>query len=570
MRLMKVLLHQPSILLNIVLLNCLQALFNNGPLYLCSSYRMESLLAMNILCLGSQLSLPVLTLLHSLASGTTPLVPTTSSPPHPSSIHHHHHHHHHHHQPQQVHMPVSLGSDSHSFKDTPTIPSPTSEGTVKTSGEKNPFIFPLPKKGTRFMLPGSEVDATPFSANERGSEVATSSKRRVPVDTLNVLGMQPGFREPYPESVYTEAQSVYTEAHSVVSDGRLAGDLFHVNQHIGAPRVAKSHSWQGKIRTVSGQSVDLESVATQSLIDDESIPRTMNSSRASSHSQHLSRMGGLGSQSTLGQLSPSHSLVLTSSPWLKSSTSKNLDCSNDDRREKGEDMRRAVPPILLESDEFSDPVYCEKEKDGGSLQGTQRFEAGIETPIKIQVDSVESSSLRESLDRVGLLANEDCLRGPPTHPPGVSGRSVTLSLFGRNVETRCTHYTHSSSALTDGAGVPGSHVAPSTIYRHSVYSPLTLDVENEESCRLSSDRGAVTHARFESWPSEVALAYTLSMADVVIYGRTSVIQSTALEGMHGGDGGTERFGLKQLVQFSLTAHSPSGKSGVNVCCLAHM
>ena len=419
------------------------------------------------------------------------------------------------------------------------------------------------------MLPGLEVDATSLSVNERGSEVATSSKRRVQVNTLNVLGMQPGFREPYPESVYTEAQSVYTEAQTVVSDDRFAGDLFHVNQHIAAPRVVKSHSWQGMTRTVGGRSAELESVATQSLIDEESIPRTMNSSRASSHSQHLSGMGELGSQSTLGRLSPSHSLVLTSSPWLKSSTSKNLDCSNDDSREKGGETQRAVPPILLESDELSDPVHGEKEKSvegSGSLQGTQRFDAVIGTPIEIKVEGVESS-LGESLDRVGLLANEDGLRGPPTRPPGVSGRSVTLSLFDRNVETRCTHYTHSSSALTDGAGVPGSHVAPSTIYRHSVYSPLTLDVENEESCRLSSDRGTVTHARFENWPSEVALAYSLSMADVVIYGRTSVIQSTALEGARSGDGETGRFGLKQLVQFSLTDHSPSGKPGESVYCL---
>jgi hypothetical protein len=355
----------------------------------------------------------------------------------------------------------------------------------------------------------------------------------------------------------------------MVSGGGLAGDLFHVNQHIDAPRATKSHSWQGKSYTVGIGSVDVESVATQSLIDSESIPRTMNSSRASSHSQHLSGMGELGSESTLGELSPSHSLVITSSPWLKSSTSKNLDLSNDGSKDKVEEVRMVIPTILLESDELHDPVTSEKDtctsvEDSGNLRGTQRFDTIIETPTEMK------SSLGETLDRVGLLVNHDCLQGPPTRPPGVSARSVTLSLFDRSVETRCTHYTHSSSALTDGAGVPGSHIAPSTIYRHSVYSPLTLDVENEESCEVSSgEGGTVTHARFEGWPNEVALAYTLSMADVAIYGRTSVIQSAALEGVCSRDRDTRGLGLKQLAKFSLTEHAPSGKSDFMAWTIRH-
>ena len=159
----------------------------------------------------------------------------------------------------------------------------------------------------------------------------------------------------------------------------------------------------------------------------------------------------------------------------------------------------------------------------------------------------------------------------------MSGRSVTLSVFPRNLETRCTHYTHSSSALSDGAGVPGSHVAPSTVYRQSVYSPLTIDVgieeeegETEEECGDVGGEGLATvagagRAGFETWPSEVGLAYTLRMGEVVLYGRTSHIQSTGLEG---GAGGEERvLGLRQLAEYSANTHgSPCKESGIHIMC----
>jgi len=152
------------------------------------------------------------------------------------------------------------------------------------------------------------------------------------------------------------------------------------------------------------------------------------------------------------------------------------------------------------------------------------------------------SPLSEAIGRINLQHNRgQFLQPQPTHSPGAGGRSVTLTLLGQNVETQCTHYTHSSATLSGGAGVPGSPIAPSTVYRHSVYSvPRTIDTENEESAVLCST------SRFESWPNEVALAYTLNMGCVAIYGKTSLIQSTALEGMNS----SARYGLKHLAVFS--------------------
>jgi len=84
-------------------------------------------------------------------------------------------------------------------------------------------------------------------------------------------------------------------------------------------------------------------------------------------------------------------------------------------------------------------------------------------------------------------------------------------------------------------------VPPSTLYRHSLFSvPLTPDTENQESVAF----GGRTTSKFETWPSEVALAYVLNMAAVVIYGRTSRIQKFASGGReHAGEVGRGREGV---------------------------
>ena len=492
------------------------------------SCRMESLFAINILCLGSQLSLPVISLLHSLADGTTPLFPHSES-----SAHQHLQN------TLQTHLSPSLGSIPHSaslFRDTPTITSRTSEDTGKTNAEKPPFNSLPPKKGTRFKLPGLEVDGVLYSDDQTSSDIVASSRHRAQMDTLNVLGVQPGFREPYPESVHAEAQS-----------GReFMDEDYHTHLYGSVP--TDFNDQQGKAATTSRHKGELESIATQSLVDSESVPRTMDSSRSIAHCQTVGGLGELGSESTLGKLSPSQSLVITSSPWLKFSTSKNLELSNSDHREEGsQEVQRTT---LQEPNELHSVMASEDDEkssgDIGSLQGTWRSDIVHGTSTEEKLKDLESP-LGESLDNYKHL--QDLL----PQQTDISGRSVTL---GRHVETRCTHYTHSSPALSDGAGVPGSHVAPSTVYRHSIYTPLTIDVESEENggC-LSSGLITAPRAKLESWPSEVALAYTLSMCDVVIYGRTSPIQSAALEGELGGG---RRVGLTQLAEFSLTDHSTAG------------
>jgi hypothetical protein len=456
---------------------------------------MESLLGINILCLGSQLSLPVLTLLHSLTTSPS----TTSHPPHTSLPHHYH------------------TSDTPSLlQDTPTEGSQIS---METSPIRDDHLHnPLPaKKGTRFILPG----ATDTNAGSTGGQMTPDSpdtmpgKHRRHVDTLNVLGQQPGFREPYPESLCSEPPGAGLEETSSLLRA--------------LPPARPSVASQERADLVSYESLDLAGTTAGSRLD----------THTQSHSQEL------GSGSTLEKSSLSQSLIITSSPWLKSSTSKNIEWSPD--------VTQWDTPLL---------------QGAHRLAEESKSVVAYGSPIGDKLDGL-ASTLGESLSSV---------LGDQTPEP-VSGQSVMLSAFPRNVETRCTHYTHSSSALSDGAGVPGSHVAPSTIYRQSVYSPqLTVDVGIEESdggetgekCGGDvSGGGLVTVARagragFVRWPSEVGLAYTLGMGEVVLYGRTSRIQSAALEGGTG-----ERvLGLRQLAEFSTNTHASlskeSGTCAVNI------
>lgn len=496
----------------------------------CVLCRLESLLAVNILCLGSQLSLPVLSLLHSLAGGAISL----------SS--------HSHHQMETPHPPFSFTSRPHSaslFRDTPTITSRVSDDTDKTKHSQDSA---LPKKGTRFKLPGLEIDEVSFG------DVVSSNNRRARVETLNVLGMQPSFREPYPESVYTDVTQN-------INDDDDDDSIFEAGYHqeLNSDAVHLTKPQEQDTYTGSAYTADVESVATQSLVDSELVPKTIDSSRASTHSQHLSGMGELRSELTLGEVSPSHSFIITSSPWLKSSTSNNG--SNVDHSkliiDAGGTHRSTYDDVMNRDTHTPDPRVDVKQL-GENVCGEEELR----------------SSLGESLDKVGMLGNPDESHFPHSpHRPvteGVLGRNVTLSLFPRNVETRCTHYTHSSSALSGGAGVPGSRIAPSTIYQHSIYSPLTIDIEeeDEQGKGMLVSGGNVTgqiaeishHPSFESWPSEVAVAYTLGICDVVIYGRTSHIQSSALQGLLQSEdtSGEGNIGLKQLAEFTLNDHSSSG------------
>ena len=94
-----------------------------------------------------------------------------------------------------------------------------------------------------------------------------------------------------------------------------------------------------------------------------------------------------------------------------------------------------------------------------SVQGTLLSPA-CTTPMEEKLEAVKSP-LSEAIGRINLLDNRgQFLRPQPSHPPGASGRSVTLTLLGRNVETRCTHYTHSGAALSGGQGCPAVTLPP--------------------------------------------------------------------------------------------------------------
>ena len=341
-------------------------------------------------------------------------------------------------------------------------------------------------------------------------------KRRGQVDTLNVLGQQPGFREPSPESVFSEPPG-----------GGLGNDCSSLL--VGDAALLPSSLMSGRVRDL---------VSSQSEVAGDNQP--------DSHS--LESTEELDNRTT----SPSQSLMITSSPWF---TSKNLESSHDEERHGDAPLHKA------------DPQATQKAK---TLVEESKSDTAYGTPVRDKLDDL-ASTLGESLGSV---------LGDSTPEPLPGRSTMMLSEYPRNVETRCTHYTHSSSALSDGAGVPGSHVAPSTIYRQSVYSPLTLDVGIEEASddarEEEGDRGGSVggggegvltvagsaRAGFESWPSEVGLAYVLGMGEVVLYGRTSGIQSAGLEG--GTGGGRERvLGLRQLAEFSLNNHgSPSRESGI--------
>ncbi len=87
-------------------------------------------------------------------------------------------------------------------------------------------------------------------------------------------------------------------------------------------------------------------------------------------------------------------------------------------------------------------------------------------------------------------------------------------------------YAHSHAPLSDGAAVPGSQVAPSTIYRRSVFSTPDQRLSNLEEKPVG----------MASWSSEVAVLYTVAMTDSVLYGCSSHIQKAALLGEGGGEG----------------------------------
>ena len=459
---------------------------------------------MDILCTASQANINVLNLVHSLASGCggSPYTQEDQTS-HDTWV-----------QPPKQQGPrskldggLTLGGEHRSTSQTP----PTST-----------------LAGTRFKLSTSVKVSSPQSKMEsvKGSQ-GSSPKRLI---TLNILGMQPEFLDPYLESGVTVEQTVtYTTLAETTTPAE------------GTSQVSADTKDQVDYNMLVGHSSEsLESsVGTQSLIENESIPDIVPSGSSSNTSVDLGSLSSI----DVG-LSKSVGIFSIGSELKSAEISKNLESSavhNEPPKDRS-DSSGVVGKADEKKVSLTDSISLLETRLSPECTGTT-------------VEEKTRSPLGESFDRVGLLddrfqylqVNRANAQEAGQHIAG--GKTVTVSLPIRNIETRCTHYTHSTAALSGGAGILGSQVPPSTLYRHSLFSvPQTPDTENQESVTF----GGRTASKFETWPSEVALAYVLNMAAVVIFGRTSQIQKFALEGGNMRErlgGGAREWGLLQLSEF---------------------
>ena len=457
------------------------------------------MLAMEILCTASQANINVLNFVHSLARSSkgTPhtregqLSHDTQQP-----------------SPRQ-HDPSSrltdgltLDIDYHSTSNVPPI---------------NPVI-----KDTRFKLPTSEQGSS-LPSKAKGSQ-GSRPKRLI---TLNILGMQPEFQDPHLESGVTDEQ---TATWTTVAE--TATELSTGSKDQVGCNLLQVPTGFVEFVDVGSQELLESSVGTQSLIENETIPDIIASGSSSNTSVDLGSTSSL----ELGLSKSAGIFSLVSEFKSTRSGSKNLGTSTV-------------------SNELS------KERRGGSGAAGEKkasVSGTLETSASADQGKTVESPLEESFHRVGLLDNQfQYLQVNQDHDQqaggdrcmGNQGKTVTVSVPGRNSETRYTHYTHSTTALSGGAGILGSQVPPSTLYRHSVFSfslPPSLGTENVAFWEESA-------SKFENWPSEVALTFVLNMAAIAIYGRTSHIQRIALEGgcMTERLGGVIKkdYGLLQLSEF---------------------
>lgn len=435
--------------------------------------RVEGMLAMNVLCTASETTLDILRLVQSLASGSV----------------------------RRYYFSEDRGTSE--TQQTPTsareclTKHSASLTTTENGGQDTVLQY---KKGTRFTLPNS---ADLHDSNKQVSGARTKKSLK----TLNVLGMQPDFSE------------------------SLAGSLGQTLTHSGTDTAMPSASKQSEEDTQGHQQEEsncsdtlLQSVRTQSLIENESIPETP-PSQYSSNTTILE----LGSSATLEptvSMSKSARLLASSNSY-----SKNLDLS----------MSNVLSTAILSSNPSGD-IPAIGEDSVSSIIPVQRK---LVSPV---------SGLLADYGQPTKHTNEEL---PTLHEVASSqsshqGTRIKDTVPNPGLESQYTHYTHSSAPLSGGAGVPGSQAPPSTIYRRSTVSTPATELHNLHSTTVLGNS-----SRFENWPNEVALVYTLNMASIVIFGRSSIIQKVALEGFEGGStsekdqGGTpqQKYGLMQLVEF---------------------
>ena len=462
-------------------------------------------MAMNILCTSSQLSLDALNLVQALAQGK---------------------------QDQQG-ASLSSASIDVALKET---------ASASSVSAKHPPAALI--KGTRFSLPKNEFNAL----GEKKLSIHTPSNPGN-VATLNMLGMQPDFNEMENESLFTVDQTVASTKSKAgtnmkgskamsANDTKLVWDRDSsvLPKHLAAPDEALN-----SVTTAS-------SVGTQSLIANESIPDALPSAEVSNVTVLLE----LGSITTLD---PVESLG-KSIGLLTSSNSKNLDFS----------VSNLVSPGLEPSGELNgkdnDPPGVSPNPVTIQAESGQQAETATEMPNagkKKQMSDKKTVEVNwESIDRIRLFDDQYSTQNPTEQGtednhnlPTMQAQHVVLATSsnqGERPDTRLTHFTHSTAPLAGGANMLSSQVHPSTVLRHSTFSS-----------KASLKNTALKLTKFESWPNEVALTYTLCMASISIFGRTSLIQKTALEGsgsLKQSDDAESRgknYGLLDLAEFKKTA-----------------
>ncbi len=332
--------------------------------------------------------------------------------------------------------------------------------------------------------------------------------------------MQPTFDDPL-----ETAESQCTSS-NVVEEQEEDGDYYDDEDGYDG-----DGDYESSTRTIQGLS--LVSVATQALIDTESIPDTPLSAHSTEYASAL----------CLSSLEMSEIKVTSgdcTSGFMNSQNVSMIKYSNlDGKNEKKKTgTQKKVTLISLPQTPVSPPV-----------SDTEEYEMSA---------SDRGSVFKESLiDRVGLLDDRfqfiSALKQQANHHG--NPKSVTLTLpFHHRADSRCTHYTHSTAPLSwIGGGVPGSQVPPSTVYQHSILS-LSQSIGSVDE---SSSDGKIDPYNFNTWPLEVQLAYVLNAGEMVINGTDSSIQRMALLGPDN-DSIASQYTLAQLSGYESMVES--GKS----------
>lgn len=495
------------------------------------TFRLEGVLAMNILCTASELSIDALNLVQSLATG----VPSYADPLLSCDL-----------TPQRNGTTNTALDTAKTTAAAAAVAAASEQVGAELRNSTTGLVGYI--KGTRFSLPTQMKFGLSNEATRRSSLQSNTAQ----VATLNILGMQPDFSIEERESVYTANQTVMSYQTKGEGSGLTGGDgLDGVG---GGKRGTSADAEENKEQDEEEEEYSasgVTSVGTQSLIANESIPDPLPS--------------GMTSNATvleMGSLLDNIESLEKSAALFASSNSKNLSLSN------------IVSPVVLPSGEL------ESEDNDGDDQTRKPVSTGV--PAAATTGRTTSPRRKThsggSTDRVVVFDDQFSsiqerqeeetseIQPQEVHVVVSSGSSSCIS---SRAQSRCTHYTHSTAPLLGGANMLGSQVHPSTVLRHSALS-------GELSSAGSLGSQVPKLSKFEHWPCEVAMTYTFNMASIAIYGRTSLIQRTAMEGraVPGGGGVGEphenqtqrKYGLLELAELDVDKDkSNTDDHGNNYC-----